>query len=407
MVSSDDKKLANAVGGKTARACDNCIKKRARWYCPADDAFLCQSCDGSVHSANPLARRHERVRLKICNSSIKEKIASLENISVPPPSWHRGVTKKARTPRQGGRHAKSESKSRNPHHHLVPEVCSDENSHEEIDDHEQLIVYRVPVFDPYIHHHRDDDESNNKGGVMTNDDYDDDCIINGGSSLPSEMEMELAEFAADVESLLGKGLEEVESFDMMEGLGLSDYNCKEKEELMISLGGINGKVKVEKEEEEEEEVMELASTMKHHHHDDEVIGIDLGRETFEINFDYYDSPLTTSCDHQLEDNKPQIVVDQMETKSPNKNILLRLDYDAVIAAWDDQRSPWTNGERPQLDSKDSWPDYMVQFHFFYYILIRTNKYICEFFVIFLRFGFNKVEIVRLIAGILWNSCTVR
>ncbi|WP_368736191.1 B-box zinc finger protein, partial [Salmonella enterica] len=52
------------MSGKTARACDCCVRKRARWYCAADDAFLCQSCDGSVHSANPLARRHERVRLK-------------------------------------------------------------------------------------------------------------------------------------------------------------------------------------------------------------------------------------------------------------------------------------------------------------------------------------------------------
>ena len=58
------KSLVNAFGGKTARAYDSCIKKRARWYCAADDAFLCQACDSSVHTANSLARRHERVRLK-------------------------------------------------------------------------------------------------------------------------------------------------------------------------------------------------------------------------------------------------------------------------------------------------------------------------------------------------------
>ena len=60
-----DKKAANAMGGKTARACDGCLRKRAGWYCAADDAFLCQGCDTSVHSANQLARRHERVGLKL------------------------------------------------------------------------------------------------------------------------------------------------------------------------------------------------------------------------------------------------------------------------------------------------------------------------------------------------------
>ena len=55
---------AGAVGAKSARACDGCLRRRARWYCAADDAFLCQGCDTSVHSANPLARRHERLRLR-------------------------------------------------------------------------------------------------------------------------------------------------------------------------------------------------------------------------------------------------------------------------------------------------------------------------------------------------------
>ncbi|KAK0595610.1 hypothetical protein LWI29_008341 [Acer saccharum] len=36
-------KAANAMGGKAARACDGCLRKRARWYCVADDAFLCQA----------------------------------------------------------------------------------------------------------------------------------------------------------------------------------------------------------------------------------------------------------------------------------------------------------------------------------------------------------------------------
>lgn len=376
------KKLANAVGGKTARACDNCIKKRARWYCPADDAFLCQSCDGSVHSANPLASRHERVRLKISSSIAPSKEMTLENIAVPP-SWHRGFTKKARTPRQGGKHAKSKfgkppttTTTTNPllhhHHHLVPEVCSDENSHE---DNDEQLVYRVPIFDPFVaelcttansHGHDDDDgaetccstdiavqqdESNINKAVMAYDD----CIndlnhdqLHGGSSLPSELE--LAEFAADVESLLGKGLE-AESFDM-EGLGLSD--CKEKD-LLLDISSGTGKVKVE---EDEGEVGLAAMGVGHHDQVGTEI-IDLARETFELNFDYYDSPLTCEEDNKARvDRRETVPKEDHDAVIPTKKILLRLNYDGVIAAWDGQRSPWTNGERPELDSKDSWPDCM-------------------------------------------------
>ncbi|KAM1299786.1 hypothetical protein EV2_011495 [Malus domestica] len=65
---NSSKKVAHAVDGKTARACDSCIKKRARWYCAADDAFLCQACNSALHFANQLAHRHKRVLLKIVSS---------------------------------------------------------------------------------------------------------------------------------------------------------------------------------------------------------------------------------------------------------------------------------------------------------------------------------------------------
>lgn len=54
--------VAKAIGGRTARPCDVCLRERARWYCAADEAYLCEKCDGAVHSANAVARRHERVR---------------------------------------------------------------------------------------------------------------------------------------------------------------------------------------------------------------------------------------------------------------------------------------------------------------------------------------------------------
>ncbi|KAJ0447612.1 putative transcription factor interactor and regulator Znf-B family [Helianthus annuus] len=241
MVSSH-KNLANVIGGKTARACDNCIRKRARWYCAADDAFLCQSCDGSVHSANPLARRHERVRLKVASL----KLSSLDKPAPPP--WPQGFTKKPRTPRGGNRHAsrqtpKSEESSMsfnfNPLH-LVPEIGSDEMT--TVTSEEQLL-YQVPVFDPFETELCLSGNSNSnetaipvKQTEVTTDPVDVDhhhhenkvmVDLNSLNGLILPSDVELAEFAADVESLLGKGLDE-ESF-AMEGLGLLD--CREKESM--------------------------------------------------------------------------------------------------------------------------------------------------------------------------------
>ncbi|KAL2644959.1 hypothetical protein R1flu_012546 [Riccia fluitans] len=54
---------AMALAGRSARPCDVCGRDRAGWYCAADEAYLCEHCDASVHNANALASRHERVRL--------------------------------------------------------------------------------------------------------------------------------------------------------------------------------------------------------------------------------------------------------------------------------------------------------------------------------------------------------
>nr|AGI62031.1 CONSTANS-like 7 [Erycina pusilla] len=120
-LSRKHRSAANAVGGSTARACDGCLRKRARWYCGADDAFLCQSCDSSVHSANPLARRHQRLRL--------------HTSSPPPITWRK---RKARTPR--------------PYRNKLPDVKTEpivpELEDDEDDIEMQQLMYCVPVHDP-------------------------------------------------------------------------------------------------------------------------------------------------------------------------------------------------------------------------------------------------------------------
>ncbi|KAL9267653.1 Zinc finger protein CONSTANS-LIKE 3-like protein [Drosera capensis] len=52
------------------KPCDACRSSAAILFCPADTAFLCSLCDGKIHGANPLASRHDRLRLcDVCEDS--------------------------------------------------------------------------------------------------------------------------------------------------------------------------------------------------------------------------------------------------------------------------------------------------------------------------------------------------
>lgn len=341
------KNVANAVGGKTARACDSCIKKRARWYCAADDAFLCQACDGSVHSANPLARRHARVRLKTASGLIKNQSCT--------PTWHHGFTKKARTPRSGNKGRKDDNHNPIP---LVPELGIDEISHEENE--EEHLLYRVPIFDPYVAEPSNESVMGVEVGdvskvVVSGSGYGEgESVLHG--FLPSDMD--LAEFAADVESLLGRGLENG-SFGMEE-LGLMD--CREDKETNKEWSlGVNDQSLVKTEEENEGTNFEGAIRECH-----------MGNEPFELSFDY-DSP--TTCGDEEEEKAVKGVVDKEDRSSAScreeadgsknkkkkkkKNkVFLRLDYESVITAWASQNSSWTTGERPDFDPDESWPEFM-------------------------------------------------
>ncbi|KAK7269761.1 hypothetical protein RIF29_22496 [Crotalaria pallida] len=326
------KNVANPVSGKTARACDSCITKRARWYCAADDAFLCQACDSSVHSANPLARRHERLRLK--TASFKSTNNELNNYAASAiaaaPSWHH---KKARTPRQGKKHTNNNSNNNNPFY-LVPEVGSDEvNSHDDDDESEEQLLYRVPIFEPLCSTPNSSVTSAEVGVADENKGM----HHHGGGFVPSEIE--LAEFAADVESLLGKGLEN-------ECMGMEELGLKE-ESWECSVGSGGNKVKFEEEESHEVEVEDKMMVME----------MEKEGETFELSFDYDDSN---------EEVKEKVDLDTMKDVENNgsegkenderKKILLQLDYEGVISAWDGQKCPWTTGDKPNLEANDEcWP----------------------------------------------------
>ncbi|KAE8688008.1 hypothetical protein F3Y22_tig00111005pilonHSYRG00146 [Hibiscus syriacus] len=296
---STKKKMANAVGARHVRACDSCIKRRARWYCAADDVFLCQACDSSVHLVNPFARRHTRVRLKTASVNSSDSFS---------PSWDRGFTKKARTKRPV-----KGSRRKNDLVSIVPEIGVDEISHEENE--EEQLLYRVPIFDPFV------------AELCTSTDSK--ALLADGSNGVFPSEMDLAEFAADVESLLGKGLEN-ESF-AMEELGLID-----SKEDFRDCSMVNGKVKVEDEE---------------------------SFEPFELSFNY-DSP--ASCGREDEFKKQEVVnkskgeveYEQNTEKTKKKEPFLSLDYESIISSWATQGSPWTSGGRPDFNPDDCWTDCM-------------------------------------------------
>ncbi|CAL0315332.1 unnamed protein product [Lupinus luteus] len=338
--SASAKNVANSVAGKTARACDSCITKRARWYCAADDAFLCEACDSSVHSANQLARKHERVRLKITSYNSSH---TKQNINHDAPTWHKGFTKKARTPRQ---------KAKNPFH-LVPEVghWDDANSNEES---EEKLLYRVPILDPLaaelcttpssvaVVEALEVETSDTKGekgkaslgyknyGVES---------LHGFLSLDTEFE----EFVADVESLLGNGLEN-ECNIGMEELGLID-----KKEQNFNSWQNSEKVK----EEEKVDQMEIGRE----------------REPLELCFDYDidgdgdESPVTyEEVEEKVDSDFTKDVMNSGELKEneqEKRSALLQLDYEGVITAWASQKSPWVNGDKPNFKSDQCWPHCMV------------------------------------------------
>ncbi|CAK9147725.1 unnamed protein product [Ilex paraguariensis] len=327
-----ESKAANAVGGKTARACDSCLRKRARWFCPADDAFLCQVCDASVHSANQLASRHERVRLE--TSSFKAEESRISHNSVPP--WLQGFTRKPRTPRK----PKNEEKITNPLL-LVPELGSDETYQ---DRNEEQLLYLVPVFDPFAaelcNGSNEMDNSDEKAETvrelndfLTDTPHDEAYDL---GFLPSD-----AEFAADVESLLGTGFDGDSC--CMEGIGLMD--CKEEEGIDFCFE--EKRVKVEDGEAEAVMACNL------------VPALDMEREGLDWSFEFESAVANEEKPEEKVVVSAETVVIGGEGKAEvRREMLLRLNYDEVITAWANQGTPWAAGIRSEFHPDDCWADFM-------------------------------------------------
>nr|CAB3467733.1 unnamed protein product [Digitaria exilis] len=348
---------AEAVGAKAARACDGCLRRRARWYCAADDAFLCQGCDTSVHSANPLARRHERLRLRPTSpplSASPPPPAKREPSAAPGdevvPAWFR---RKARTPRGG--HAKSVSSRRL----VVPESNGEG---EVVEEEEEQLLYRVPIFDPTLVAEfsspppppLEDAATAVASPCSVEDTAKPDApapspppvqssFTDGGHGSFEPTDAELREFAADMEALLGRGLDdgnEEDSSFYMETLGLLDPvddgdeaaalvkfqidGGSETSGTLLACGGGGLELEMEMEPEASDEMLD-------------------------IDFDY-GSPHQHETTHGDEKSASSGTSAQFLQRS----LSLTLNYEAIIQSWGS--SPWTaGGERPLVKLDHSWP----------------------------------------------------
>ncbi|RLN07109.1 zinc finger protein CONSTANS-LIKE 16-like isoform X1 [Panicum miliaceum] len=348
-----------AVGGKAARACDSCLRRRARWYCAADDAFLCQGCDASVHSANPLARRHERLRLRPTSlprhAALEAGAASTsasEKRQQVAPGWSK---RKARTRRP---QVKSVGQLLSRKLIVVPEVTvdssSDERKAEEEEEEEEELLYRVPNFDralaelcspppiddpaagaPCSREDADGTVEHTKTPVVAES-----PVQQLPDSFPGfgPTDAELREFAADMEALLGQGLNNGNELDesfYMESLGL------------MTPAGDGGRVK-----------MEPGSSVISH------IEGSLSRgpaelkpeesaEVLDIDF-HRSSPTVTDHDEDSFERKASasngVAADSQFLK---RSLDLRLNYETIIESWGS--SPWTGGQRPNVQIDDFWP----------------------------------------------------
>ncbi|KAJ1293928.1 hypothetical protein BS78_01G107300 [Paspalum vaginatum] len=291
-----------ALGARTARSCDGCMRRRARWHCPADDAFLCQACDASVHSANPLARRHQRVRLPSASCSSPPQDPDV-------PAWLHGLKRRPRTPRTKPGGTKYEATTAAAASAAVPDLEAEEsgsgivgyNDDHGFQDDDEDLLYRVPVFDPMLAEFyspvADEGEEQKPACLIsslaeTSPEFASGSAeadgVSGGFDVP---DMELASFAADMESLL-MGVDE----------GFEDLSFLDEEKPQVN--------------------------------------VDFGMNL---------EAMVTPAPEQEEDKKK---------KRPD--MILKLNYEGVIDSWiREGGSPWFHGERPQLDPHVTWSDFPV------------------------------------------------
>ncbi|KAJ0229190.1 Zinc finger protein CONSTANS-LIKE 8 [Hirschfeldia incana] len=223
---------------KRPRDCELCLNKHAVWYCASDDAFLCHVCDESVHRANQVATKHERVCLKT-----NEISSDVLQGTTRKPVWQSWFRRKARTPR----------------------VRCEKKLQEKVDDEKRREDPRVPEI----------------GSGETNEDDEDLTSLVPEFQGFVEMELFLSNHDGSEETMRQFNVDH--ETDAMEDLCYIEEGGKR-----------NG-----------DEVCHVQSLM--------------------------------SCKNEHDVNHT-LVITKTEENAKQRNILLRLNYENVIAAWDKQES---------------------------------------------------------------------
>jgi hypothetical protein len=174
------------------------------------------------------------------------------------------------------------------------------------------LLYRVPVFDPMLAELYNPVPADEGADLLEQkpaaccfaslaDQPSTECasgLADGFSGFDVVPDMELASFAADMESLLMGGVEE----------GFDDLRFLDEEKPHMNLD-------------------------------------------FDMDMDFDDQTTAAPAPEQQEDRK---------RKRPDSDKILKLDYEGVIDSWArDGGSPWFHGERPHFDPNDSWLDLTV------------------------------------------------
>lgn len=319
--------MGKAIRGRSARPCDGCGRERARWYCGADEAYLCDSCDRSIHSANAVARRHERVRFY--GNQVQEPLLEFLGSGA--------MSKRRRSSRP---HPQLKAKVKEEMESPSAPVPVPQNLQLELDDHEDELLPQVPIFLPA--------PAAQQFGILQETPTGDfqesvkmkSCDFNFSSSkesncepvvvpesdlhqfLDSETDLFALDIDMDMESIIGQGLGE-------DGLGvLRDFDdfardVKEEEEDRSDDHGSTDKI-VKLEEAEP----------------------DQSWDTIEINIDYDEEEteginMTRTPDRPDERAHCKIELDLgSNLGEAEKKISLKLNYEDVLIAWSDRGSLW-------------------------------------------------------------------
>ncbi|EFJ36969.1 hypothetical protein SELMODRAFT_438000 [Selaginella moellendorffii] len=337
---------AMAIAGRALRPCDVCGRERAKWFCKADEAYLCENCDGSVHGANAVSLRHERFRMgpngmlmknvkrvskfqlaediSPTNSAAAVTAACAKDSHCPPrkkPRSSRSHSLGSNSSKESGK-VKAEPKS--PKEYAAEFQPCQESSHE------------VPIFDPLLEDFAASDD-NSLGCTVpcaTPPDEDDeemcftvpdDCDLDG--FLDSEADLGV------MDGIISGTIEMDGIADLGDVLGESECKTFTHDSFGIDFPAIfhspspnsDGSVadafdsadavKVKTEEAEELDKIKLEV--------DEMLGFAF-------------SSASTVKEEEVE-----------------KKITLKLDYEDVLNAWSDRGPFWTEGPRPQTVPDDS------------------------------------------------------